>query len=215
MKKFDAMVKKQGWDPKRVIAVPGDMTAPSCGLTAGPGSRTHRQGPAFLPPGGDLRPDRQCRRAAGRQHRRHPPCAGPGRRAQGEVLPPRQFDRRRRPVPGRVPRGHVRRGRGPGRSLPAHQARFRRAGARGEADQVAHLPAGHGGRAFARPARWTRSTARTTSSPCSRSCARCCRRGCRRWASRAAGSTSCRSISSPTRSTTSRTSPSSTATAST
>ena len=34
MKKFDAMVKKQGWDPKRVIAVPGDMTAANCGLTA-------------------------------------------------------------------------------------------------------------------------------------------------------------------------------------
>ena len=34
LKKFDAMVKKQGWDPKRVIAVPGDMTAANCGLTA-------------------------------------------------------------------------------------------------------------------------------------------------------------------------------------
>jgi thioester reductase-like protein len=34
MKKFDAMAKKQGWDPKRVIAVPGDMTAANCGLTA-------------------------------------------------------------------------------------------------------------------------------------------------------------------------------------
>jgi NAD(P)-dependent dehydrogenase (short-subunit alcohol dehydrogenase family) len=34
MKKFDAMVKKQGWDPKRVIAVPGDMTAANCGLSA-------------------------------------------------------------------------------------------------------------------------------------------------------------------------------------
>ena len=33
MKKFDAMVKKQGWDPKRVIAVAGDMTAANCGLT--------------------------------------------------------------------------------------------------------------------------------------------------------------------------------------
>ena len=34
LKKFDAMVKKQGWDPKRVIAVPGDMTAANCGLSA-------------------------------------------------------------------------------------------------------------------------------------------------------------------------------------
>ncbi|MFS8138510.1 MAG: SDR family oxidoreductase, partial [Thermomonas sp.] len=32
-KKFDALSKKMGWDPKRVIAVPGDMTAPKCGLT--------------------------------------------------------------------------------------------------------------------------------------------------------------------------------------
>ncbi|WP_374610135.1 SDR family oxidoreductase [Thermomonas sp.] len=34
LKKFEAMAKKEGWDPKRVIAVAGDMTAASCGLTA-------------------------------------------------------------------------------------------------------------------------------------------------------------------------------------
>ncbi|GHC05407.1 SDR family oxidoreductase [Thermomonas carbonis] len=34
LKKFEAMAKKQGWDPKRVIAVAGDMTAANCGLTA-------------------------------------------------------------------------------------------------------------------------------------------------------------------------------------
>ena len=34
LKKFQAMAKKQGWDPKRVVAVTGDMTAPKCGLTA-------------------------------------------------------------------------------------------------------------------------------------------------------------------------------------
>ena len=33
-KKFDALAKKMGWDPKRVIAVHGDMTKPKCGLTA-------------------------------------------------------------------------------------------------------------------------------------------------------------------------------------
>ena len=32
-KKFEAMAKKQGWDPKRVVAVAGDMTAPKCGLS--------------------------------------------------------------------------------------------------------------------------------------------------------------------------------------
>jgi len=34
LKKFEAMAKKQGWDPKRVIAVAGDMTAANCGLSA-------------------------------------------------------------------------------------------------------------------------------------------------------------------------------------
>ena len=33
-KKFAALAKKMGWDPKRVVAVAGDMTAPKCGLTA-------------------------------------------------------------------------------------------------------------------------------------------------------------------------------------
>ncbi len=33
-KKFAALSKKMGWDPKRVISVTGDMTAPKCGLTA-------------------------------------------------------------------------------------------------------------------------------------------------------------------------------------
>ncbi len=33
-KKFEALAKKMGWDPKRVIAVAGDMTAPKCGLSA-------------------------------------------------------------------------------------------------------------------------------------------------------------------------------------
>ncbi len=33
-KKFDALVKRQGWDPKRVVAVAGDMTKPKCGLAA-------------------------------------------------------------------------------------------------------------------------------------------------------------------------------------
>lgn len=32
-KKFDAIAKKSGWDPKRVVAVAGDMTKPRCGLT--------------------------------------------------------------------------------------------------------------------------------------------------------------------------------------
>src|SRR5262245_54996467 len=30
-KKFDALAKREGWDPKRVVAVTGDMTLPKCG----------------------------------------------------------------------------------------------------------------------------------------------------------------------------------------
>lgn len=33
-KKFDALVAARGWDPKRVLAAVGDMTAPQCGLSA-------------------------------------------------------------------------------------------------------------------------------------------------------------------------------------
>ncbi|MEZ0469961.1 SDR family oxidoreductase [Luteimonas salinilitoris] len=33
-KKFDAIAGKMGWDPKRVVPVSGDMTAPKCGLGA-------------------------------------------------------------------------------------------------------------------------------------------------------------------------------------
>ncbi len=32
-KKFDAIARQSGWDPKRVVVVPGDMTKPRCGLT--------------------------------------------------------------------------------------------------------------------------------------------------------------------------------------
>lgn len=33
-KKFDVLAKREGWDPKRVVAVHGDMTRAKCGLTA-------------------------------------------------------------------------------------------------------------------------------------------------------------------------------------
>lgn len=33
-KKFDAQAKRMGWDPKRVVAVEGDIAAAKCGLTA-------------------------------------------------------------------------------------------------------------------------------------------------------------------------------------
>lgn len=34
LKKFQALAKKQGWDPARVVAVAGDMTAAKCGVSA-------------------------------------------------------------------------------------------------------------------------------------------------------------------------------------
>jgi len=34
LKKFDALASRMGWDPKRVLPVTGDMTAPKCGLSA-------------------------------------------------------------------------------------------------------------------------------------------------------------------------------------
>src|SRR3546814_3003653 len=33
-KKFDAIAKKMGWDPKRITVLHGDMAAARCGLTA-------------------------------------------------------------------------------------------------------------------------------------------------------------------------------------
>ena len=75
---------------------------------------------------------------------------------------------------------------------------------------VAGLPARRSSSVIPRPARSTRSTARTTSSAPSSGCAALCRRGSAASASRAARSTSCRSTSSPRRWTTSPTSPAST-----
>ena len=74
------------------------------------------------------------------------------------------LDRRGRPVRRRVPRGHVRRGRGPRPPVLHDQAREREDRAQGVQGAVDGVPPGAGGRRLRRPARWTRSTARTTSS---------------------------------------------------
>ena len=104
------------------------------------------------------------RGAARRQHRRHAQRGALRRGDQGRLLPPHQLDRRRRPVRRRVPRGHVRRGRGPRRSVPPHQARFRRPGAQRMQACRGASTARASSSATRRPARSTRSTARTTSS---------------------------------------------------
>ena len=77
---------------------------------------------------------------------------------------PRQLDRRRRPLRRRLPRGHVRRGRGPRPSVLHDQAREREDRAQGVEGAVDGVPARRSSSATRRPARWTRSTARTTSS---------------------------------------------------
>ena len=170
---------------------------------------------SLLPPRGDLRSAGVGRRPAGRQRRRHAPRRRVRDGDRRRLLPPRELDRRRRPLRGRVPRGHVRGSRRARPSVFPHQARLRRRRAQRMQAAVPHLPARASSSAIRRPARSTRSTGRTTSSSRSRRCARSCRRGCRRSASRAGASTSCRSISSPMRSTTSRTRRASTASAST
>jgi hypothetical protein len=67
-----------GWDPARIVPVPGDLTKPKLGLSHGAGSRRCRQGQAFLPPGRDLRP--QCRRG---RASRWPTSTAPARGATG------------------------------------------------------------------------------------------------------------------------------------
>ena len=133
----------------------------------------------------------------------------------GRLLPSRELDRRRRPLRRRLSRGHVRGGRGARPSVFPHQARLRRRRAPRMQAAVSHLPARLRRRRLEdRRDRQDRRTVLLLQGS-SRRCARSCRRGCRRSASRAGASTSCRSISSPTRSTTSRTRRASTASAST
>ena len=117
-----------------------------------------------LPPRRGLRPLGRRRVADRGQHRRH----ARGRRVrQGDRRrppAPRQLDRRRGPVRRRLSRGHVRRGRGPRPPVLHDQAREREDRAHRVEGAVDGVPAGARRRRLARPARWTRSTARTTSS---------------------------------------------------
>ncbi len=163
------------------------------------------QGPAPLPPRRHLRPLRRRRQPGAGEHRRHAPRRPVRRGGQGRLLPPRELDRGRRPLRRRVPRGHVRGGRGARPPLLPHQARLRGHRAQGVRAALARSTAPRSSSATRRPARSTRSTAPTTSSSSSRRCARPCPSGCPRSASRGGGSTSCRWTSSSTRWTTSPT----------
>ena len=101
------------------------------------------QGPAFLSSRRYLR--RQChgRGAAGRECRGHRACDRARRGCPGGLLPSRQLDRRGRPLRRRLPRGHVRGGRGPRSSVLQDQARFGGTRAAGLQAPVPHLPSGH------------------------------------------------------------------------
>ena len=85
-------------------------------------------------------------------------------RDRRRLLPPRELDRRRRPVRRRVPRGHVRGGGGPRPPVLLDQARVREARAPGLPDARGASTAPASSSATRAPARWTRSTGPTTSS---------------------------------------------------
>ena len=168
-----------GATDKQVIAVVGDLGKQNLGVSDGRPEKAARQGEALLPSRRDLRPHGERRGAADRERRRHAQRRRVRRGDQGGLLPPCELDRRRGPLRRRLPRGHVRGGRGPRSSVFQHQARFRGRRAHGMQAAVPDLPARLRRRRTRRRATSTRSTGRTISSSSSRRLRRRCRRGCR------------------------------------
>jgi thioester reductase-like protein len=109
-KKLDELIEKMGWDGKRIVPVPGDLAKPNLGVSTAQAKALVGKVKHFfhLAAVYDLNADAPASRC---EHRWHPQRGATGRSHQGRLLPPHQFHRRRRPVSGRVPRGHVRRGR--------------------------------------------------------------------------------------------------------
>ncbi len=192
---------RTGWgaDGARIVPVAGDLSQPSLGVSEEDLVAMRGEVDHFFHLAAIYDIDRRRRGAGGRQRRGHQARDRAGGRDRGGLLPPGQLDRRGRPLPRRMARGHVRRGRtARHQPLLPHQARVRAAGPRGVPAALARLPARDRRRRLAHAARSTRSTAPTTSSSrCSR-CGGCCPPGCRRSASKAARSTSSRSTTSPT-----------------
>ena len=158
-----------------------------------------------VPPGRGLRPLGRRGEPGQGQHRRH---AQRGRVRQGHrrrAFPPCLEHRRRGPVRRRVPRGHVRRGRGPGPPLLHDQAREREDRAQGVQGAVDGVPPGDGGRRLdhrrdgqdRRPVLLLQADPAHAPDPAALDA--------QRSASKAGASTSCRSTSSSPRSTTSAT----------
>ena len=121
---------------------------------------------ALLPPGRHLRPRRRRRGASSVANVDGTRNAVQLRRGdRRRLLPPRELDRRGRPVRRRVPRGHVRGGRGPRPPVLHAPSTSPRSIVRKRVQAaVPDLPARASSSATRRPARWTRSTGPTTSS---------------------------------------------------
>ena len=146
--KLDALRARWGAHEKRVVAVVGDLARPKLGVSAAGPREDEGPGEALLPPRRDLRPRRRRREPAEGQHRRHAPRRPVRRGGPGGLLPPRELHRRRRALRRRLPRGHVRGGRGTRPPLLPHQARLRghraQANARGPgASTVPRIVVGH------------------------------------------------------------------------
>ena len=170
------------------------------------GRRAQRRYRPLLPPRRHLRHDGRRRGQRGDERRRHPTRARARRGAESRLLPPRQLGRRRRGVRRAVRRDDVRRGPGPPLAVPPHEVRVREAGPRRGHRAVARLPARDRGGSQRDRRDGQGRTGPTTPSPRSRCCATPCPPGCRWSASTSATPTSCRSTTSPPRSTSSPTS---------
>ena len=131
-----------GADGARIVPITSDLSQPGLGVSEEdllemPGKIDHLFHLAAVY---DLTADAVAKETAnveGRAARSSSPARS------GRLLPPGQLDRRRRALPGRLDRGHVRRGR-TARQQPLlpHQARVRAARPRRVPAALARLPAG-------------------------------------------------------------------------
>ena len=128
-----------GEGAERATAVEGDL------LRADLGALRHRrqkaEGPrrSFLPPRRGLRSRRRSGAGNENQCRGRPQRRGPRQKDRRRSFPSHEFDRGRRPLRGRVPRGHVRGGGQARPSLFRQQARSREDRAPGMRDPLADL----------------------------------------------------------------------------
>ena len=155
----------EGWgQPERIKPVEGDLSKPALGVSkpwikAHAGKIDHFFHLAAIY---DMTADDEANRD--RQRRRHAPRGRARQRAQGRLLPPGLVRRRRGPLRGRLHRGHVRRGPAARPPVPPHEVRVREDRARPRPRCRGASTGRRSSSATRRPARWTRSTARTTSS---------------------------------------------------